>query len=105
MPTVTVEDNNHFPAHLIYDPANTIGVDANTSNTAAAVRIVQIDSCVAGTDFQIQGKVHKDADWVTVTTITGATDNSQSYTFDPRYNFVRVVRSAGSANCVAYVQS
>lgn len=107
MPTVTPEDNPRWKPQKFYDSLDAAfqNGDANTSLTIFHPRIVQVEGLAAGTDIKVQGKVHKDAAWVVLSTLTGGAGDlaNQSYEFDPRYNMVRVTRT-GAANVIAYAQ-
>lgn len=109
MPLVDIQEEPTFQTRRIYDPAGSKGaalqgVDANTSVISRVPRILLFESMAGGTDAQVQGKVHVDSEWAILATITGATAAVQVHTFDPRYNFVRTVRSAGSANYLVFAQ-
>jgi hypothetical protein len=89
MATVTaLPDRN--PAPLIFDPNATpaVGQDANTSLVAENVRALSI-SGVTGVTVSVQVKVHPDAAWVEVASLTGAA--AYYYPFAVDANMVQVV--------------
>lgn len=106
MPVVQIDTKPHFPAHKIYDPAApepVQGADADHSLVARVPRIITIEAMAGGTTVAVQGKVHNDAAWETIVVLDGATAAVQSTTFDPRWNFVQLVRT-GAKDMVAYAQ-
>lgn len=105
MPNVTISDNPHFPAVLIYDPANSVeGINSNESITSRVPRIIVVGNMLAGTTISVQGSVHKDSTFQEITNLDGAAGAEQNYTFDPRWNFIKLVRTGGQ-DIVAYAQS
>lgn len=110
MATELLAEKPHFPAILIYDPGGTPvvqGADSDHSIVARVPRIITIENNAANTDISVQAKVHNDATWQEVALIVGADGAVQSVTFDPRWNFVQLVRggSTGTQDVIAYAQS
>jgi len=105
MPNVTLATVPHFPASLIYDPANLVqGINANESVTSRVPRIITVENMVAGTDISVQASVHPNSAFQEITNLLGATGPVQNITFDPRWNFVKLVRT-GAQNILAYAQT
>jgi len=105
MAQVTLATKPYFPTSLIYDPANSVqGANVNESVLSRVPRIITVENMLTGTDIDVQVAVHPDATFQSIAVLSGATAPEQNITFDPRWNFVKLIRT-GAQNIVAYAQS
>ena len=105
MAQITVATLPHFPVSLIYDPANSIqGANSNESVISRVPRIITVENMLAGTDRSIQGAVHESAVFQELVNLLGASAAVQNFIFDPRWNFVKLVRT-GAQDILAYAQT
>lgn len=65
--------------------------------------VVQVEALPAGTTIVLMEKVHSDATWLTVATIT-STDGASRISFDPFMNRVRAVKTLGTGQPIIYSQ-
>jgi len=105
MAQVTVAVEPHFPVSLIYDPANSVqGANSNESKISRVPRIITVEAMAAGTVISVQVSVHPDSVFQEIVSLDGANGAEQNHIFDPRWNFVKLVRT-GAQNIKAYAQS
>ncbi len=106
MALISMTTEPKSPTNVFYDPAAGVNLsgDVETSVTVRQPLILQGDDLVSGTNFEIEVKINNDADWVLHTAVTGATAVSQMFIMDAAYNFVRVIRTLGTADPVWYTQ-
>ncbi|MCK5307034.1 MAG: hypothetical protein KAJ73_00345 [Zetaproteobacteria bacterium] len=105
MATVNPQTSPKFPASKIYDPASSVGEDANTSNTVRGPSYVAIEGMAPTlTSVTLQVKIHPDADWHDYLDIDVTTPNALvEFSGNQPPNFVRVVR-VGAGDFVVYAQ-
>ena len=88
-------------SRCVLDTANSIGLDANTSNATTFACMFQVDPVPTGTVVSVQAKVHPDAAWIEIWKSTDADpDYLQSYQMP--YNFQRAVRISGTGIVKAF---
>jgi len=105
MPNITVAVAPHFPVSLIYDPANSIqGANANESKISRVPRIITVENMAAGTTISIQVAVDPTSTFQEIVNLDGATNPDQFHVFDPRWNFVKLVRT-GAQDIKAFAQT
>ena len=107
MPTVNANEQEFFPAQRIYDPAAgdpIQGADANHSVIVRVPRIITVDGLPALTTLTLQAKVHFAGAWHTIVVFDGDVAAIGNHVFDPRWNFVQLVR-AGSGTPIAHAQT
>jgi hypothetical protein len=98
--TVAVEEQNAAQSSCIYDSANAIGIDANTSHVATFPAMFQVCTIPAATVVAVQAKIHKDADWFEIWRSTNTTGFLQTYQMP--YNFIRAIRVSGTGDVKAF---
>lgn len=105
MALVSLSDQPKFAVRKIYDTDDVAYQDGgnNAGLTCNAPHAIQYNDVAASTTIVIQGKTHIDADWAGIETISGVAD-SAIYEFPTRYNYVRIIRTAGTGTIVVYAQ-
>ena len=98
MPLIDIDDESHFPSRKFWDTADTdfhASGDANTSLIVRVGRAIQVTVNAGGDSVELQVRVDADAPWMVLETLTGFTEYLRQ--FDPRWNFLRLVRTSGGA--------
>lgn len=119
--TITVIDKDTFTAPFPEDPGvydyNKFERYGSASAPREQVKIscskysklmfkpeaIQVNELPAGTEVAIQGKVHSDAAWVELATVTAA-DKDTLIELSVKYNMVRLVRTSGTGQPEAFSQ-
>ena len=78
---------------LIYDPANSVGADANTSLVANDVSIIQHETVPGSTSFDIQGRLAAGAAWIKIGSTVAAAAPAAFVALGAIYKNVRIVRT------------
>ena len=95
------------PAIKFYDQVAGVNAsgDTETSITVRQPEAIQAEGIVAGTDHVVEVRVHSNALWVPLVTITSAGGAVQKIDFTIKYNFVRVRRTVGAVDSIWHSQS
>ena len=109
MPTVAVADQNASPAVIFYDPANDIneggsGGDPETSLVIRRPTLLDVQGVDVSVTLEVQVKVGLASTYKLFATLAGSADNEFLVEFLQPYNFLRIVRTAGSVDPVARAQ-
>jgi len=93
MGTTLIENQSERPAFTILDQGASLqGVDANTSNIAAAAQWVSVEGLADTEVAQVQVRIHPNASWEVMQELTGTpTVSTGLVDLEGRLNFARVV--------------
>jgi hypothetical protein len=100
-----MDDMNAVPSTCVFDTSNGIGKDDDTSNIIIYPGAVQVNPVPVGTTVLVQAKIHTDAAWVTIWNSEldpAPIDRAFLQAWQNPFNFVQVVRSAGTGNVKAF---
>ena len=103
--SVNAAEVNTVPTTCVLDTVNSIGLDANTSNTATWPSAFQVDPIPVGTQVKVQVRLHKDAAWITLwdSEVDAApVDRAYIQTWQTSYNFMRAIRVSGTGEVKAF---
>ena len=105
MSLVVLSEQPKFASRKIFDSSDPDFQDAsaNTGLTCVAPHAIQLDDIPSATTAVVQVKLNFTSDWVEKDTIAADTP-SVIIEFPVRYNYVRVIRTAGTGTVVAHSQ-
>lgn len=98
MPLIDIDDESHFPSRKFWDTADAnfhAPADPNTSLIVRIGRAIQVIANAGGDTIELQVRVDSGAPFMVLETLTGFTEYLRQ--FDPRWNFLRLVRTSGGA--------
>lgn len=109
MVSVVVSDQPSSPKMTFYDPANDVNVggsggDPETSLTVNRPTLVEVEGVDPTVILEAQVKVSPDGSFKVWETLDGSVDSEFLLEFLQPYNFLRIVRTAGAVDPIAFAQ-